>query len=148
MCYLCKHPDQGDDLAQQVFLTAWRTIRRLKSVGAFGAWLKRIMVTTWLEHARRTELAYSSAVDTAQLSAGNPTMSVGLDLEKALAELPSAMRLCVVLAYHEGMTHEEIATLSEMPLGTVKSNIARGSARLREFLAGYGVRDREDCYAK
>jgi RNA polymerase sigma-70 factor (ECF subfamily) len=58
------------------------------------------------------------------------------------------MRLCVVLAYHEGMTHEEIATLSEMPLGTVKSNIARGSARLREFLAGYGVRDREDCYAK
>jgi DNA-directed RNA polymerase specialized sigma24 family protein len=49
------------------------------------------------------------------------------------------MRLCIVLAYHEGMTHEEITTLTEIPLGTVKSNISRGSARLRELLAGYGT---------
>ena len=48
------------------------------------------------------------------------------------------MRLCIVLSYYEGMTHGEIARLTDMPLGTVKSHIARGSARLREILRAYG----------
>jgi RNA polymerase sigma-70 factor (ECF subfamily) len=45
------------------------------------------------------------------------------------------MRTCVVLAHGEGMTHEEIAAATGLPLGTVKSHIARGSARLRLALA-------------
>jgi DNA-directed RNA polymerase specialized sigma24 family protein len=47
------------------------------------------------------------------------------------------MRLCVVLAYDEGMTHEQIASLTDLPLGPVKSNISRGSARLRAMLSDY-----------
>jgi RNA polymerase sigma-70 factor (ECF subfamily) len=60
-----------------------------------------------------------------------------IDLDAALALLPEHVRLCVVLAYNEGLSHPEIAALTDMPLGTVKSHIARGAARLREILADY-----------
>jgi RNA polymerase sigma-70 factor (ECF subfamily) len=60
-----------------------------------------------------------------------------MDLDAALAKLPHDVRLCVVLAYNEGMSHPEIARAAGLPLGTVKSHIARGAARLREMLAAY-----------
>jgi RNA polymerase sigma-70 factor (ECF subfamily) len=60
-----------------------------------------------------------------------------MDLDAALAQLPAEPRLCVVLAYDEGLTHPEIAALTGMPIGTVKSHISRGAERLRELLAEY-----------
>jgi RNA polymerase sigma-70 factor (ECF subfamily) len=63
-----------------------------------------------------------------------------LDLDAALATLPPQARLCVVLAYSEGMSHAEISDATAIPLGTVKSHIARGAARLREILHAYGDR--------
>lgn len=134
---LSNHPDHGDDLAQQVFLKAWKTIHQLQTPRAFGAWLKRIMVTTWLEHARRNRIPYTTERDPAEFAARRETTRERIDLDAALAQLPHAMRLCVVLAYNDGLTHDEIARLADMPLGTVKSNIARGAARLREMLAHY-----------
>jgi DNA-directed RNA polymerase specialized sigma24 family protein len=55
-----------------------------------------------------------------------------LDLDAALAMLPPDARLCVVLAYSEGMSHTEISDSTSMPLGKVKSTVTRGAARLRE----------------
>jgi RNA polymerase sigma-70 factor, ECF subfamily len=60
-----------------------------------------------------------------------------VDLDAALALLPADVRLCVVLAYNEGLSHPEIATMTGVPLGTVKSHISRGAARLRESLAAH-----------
>ena len=60
-----------------------------------------------------------------------------LDLDAALATLPPHVRLCVVLAYEEGLSHQEIAANTGLPLGTVKSHISRGAARLREVLVEY-----------
>jgi RNA polymerase sigma-70 factor (ECF subfamily) len=45
--------------------------------------------------------------------------------------------MCIVLSYQGGMSHGEIAAATQLPLGTVKSHIARGTARLRELLAAY-----------
>ena len=42
----------ADDLAQQVFIKAWRALPKLRSVAAYGAWLRRLAVNTWLEHVR------------------------------------------------------------------------------------------------
>jgi RNA polymerase sigma-70 factor (ECF subfamily) len=64
-----------------------------------------------------------------------------LTRDAALATLPGHVRLCVVLAYSEGMSHAEISESKAMPLGTVKSHIARGAARLREVLQDYGDRN-------
>ena len=127
----------ADDLAQQTFVHGWQSIRHLKSPGAFGGWLRKLAVNFWLQHARssRQEVALDE-----DLRAEHPlsTLSQQLDLDAALAQLPRDVRLCIVLAYNEGMSHGEISQTTSIPLGTVKSHITRGSARLRELLHAYG----------
>ncbi len=137
MYHLCRTPSLGDDLAQQVFLTAWRSVKQLRSAAAFDGWLKRIMVTTWLAEVRRRKIAYTAELDAERVGAHCETTAARLDLDAALALLPPDVRLCIVLSYNEGLSHAEIVTLTGLPLGTVKSHIARGAARLRETLAAY-----------
>lgn len=140
MYHLCRNSARGDDLAQHVFLTAWQSLRQLRSAAAFDGWLKRIMVTTWLAEARRGQVVTTSEIDPAEVAVHHDSTAASVDLDTALATLPPDMRLCVVLAYSEGLSHPEIVSLTDMPLGTVKSHISRGAARLREILADYGDR--------
>jgi RNA polymerase sigma factor (sigma-70 family) len=143
---LTRDPALADDLAQQAFLRAWKSIRTLRSPGAFGGWLRKVAVNGWLQQARLKKhevlLGDEALLDgwaaTAEMSSSG---SLRMDLDAALAALPPDARLCVVLAYSEGMSHAEISDSTAMPLGTVKSHIVRGSARLRELLQGYGDRD-------
>ena len=140
MYHLCRQTALGDDLAQQVFVTAWRSLRRLRSAASFDGWLKRIMVNVWLQEVRRGKLATTSDLELADLAVQHDGTAARMDLDAALSALPPDMRLCVVLAYSEGLSHPEIVALTNLPLGTVKSHIARGAARLRETLADYGER--------
>ena len=149
---MTREPGLADDLAQQAFLLAWKSIRTLKSPAAFGAWLRKLAVNCWLQQARakKPEVALDEAgqFDGARQSRGASqfegqwisTVAERLDLDGALAALPPDARLCIVLAYSEGMSHAEISETTAMPLGTVKSHIARGAARLRELLQAYGDR--------
>jgi len=134
---LCRDPALADDLAQQVFLRAWRSLPTLKSVAAFGAWLRRLAINTWLAHLR-SAAPPMLPLENAELEP--PTVgsaSQQLDLDRALADLSRDERLCVVLAYNEGLSHGEISAVSGLPLGTVKSHIRRGAQRLRTLLAAY-----------
>lgn len=128
----------ADDLAQQVFLKMWLNLRRLKNTEAFSAWLKRVAVTVWLQHLRRKDALRGAGelTEAAQSTRGAST-GVGMDLDHALAQLPNPARLCVVLSYHEGMSHREIAALTDLPLGTVKSHIRIGAERLQQMLSAY-----------
>ena len=137
MRYLCGDATEADDLAQQVFIKVWRSIGRLESALAFGAWLRKVMLTTWLEQQRRGGLVYADSAAPAETAAASDQTAKGMDLDAALATLPPAQRLSIVLAYHEGMTHEEIAAATDTPLGTVKSQVSRGAAQLRNVLAAY-----------
>lgn len=134
---LTREASLADDLAQQTFVQGWQSIRTLKSPGAFGGWLRKLAVNFWLQHARsgRHEVALDE-----DLRGEHPvsTLSRQLDLDAALAQLPRDVRVCIVLAYNEGMSHGEISQTTSIPLGTVKSHITRGSARLRELLQAYG----------
>jgi len=133
----CHDETLADDLAQQVFLKVWLEIRKLREPEAFGGWLKKLAISIWLQHVRKND-ALKNADDL--LDSDQPqqdTSSIGLDLNEALAALPSEMRLCIVLSYHEGMSHREIAELTDYPLGTVKSHINRGTQRLQKTLAAY-----------
>lgn len=138
MYRLCRDMALGDDLAQQVFLKAWRSMSKLRSAVAFDGWLKRIMVNVWLEEVRRGRVATVSDVELAELASRSDSTAVRMDLDAAMATLPPDMRVCVLLAYGEGQSHPEIVTLTGLPLGTVKSHISRGAARLRDILSGYG----------
>jgi RNA polymerase sigma-70 factor (ECF subfamily) len=130
----------ADDFAQETFLQAWRKLRTLRVPGAFGGWLRQIAVNVFLQHIRRTGITIEDSDDVASLSAvDNGDASVQMDLEKALARLRPVERLCVVLAHGERMSHGEICSATGLPLGTVKSHISRGSARLRQYLSAYEV---------
>ena len=131
---LCRDHALADDLAQQVFLRAWRSLRTLRSTDAFGAWLRRLAVNIWLAHARSPSSA-SVLVSVDDVSVTGDEQAV--DLDRALARLPGDERLCIVLAYSEGMSHGEICEATSLPLGTVKSHIRRGSERLRTLLHAY-----------
>jgi RNA polymerase sigma-70 factor, ECF subfamily len=120
-----------------VFLTAWRSVKQLRSAAAFDGWLKRIMVTTWLTEVRRNKIAYAAELGADARGSYRDATAERLDLDGALALLPPEARLCVVLAYNDGLSHLEIAALTGLPLGTVKSHIVRGAARLRQTLAAY-----------
>jgi RNA polymerase sigma-70 factor (ECF subfamily) len=131
----------AEDLAQQVFVEVWKSLARLETPAAFSGWLKRIAVNVWLQHFRKKDLLVldNEAADFSGGSGTNPGHDSTLDLAAALKLLAAPIRLCVVLAYQEGMSHSEISEATSMPLGTVKSHILRGSARLREILNEYGV---------
>jgi RNA polymerase sigma factor (sigma-70 family) len=134
----CGDATLADDLAQQAFLQAWRTIGQLRRADRFGPWLKRLAVNVWLQHLRRNDaLRDADEFDDDAVRRDSP--GIAMDLNRALAELSEPVRMCIVLSYHEGMTHGEIADLTEMPLGTVKSHIRRGTARLKVLLAAYAV---------
>jgi RNA polymerase sigma factor (sigma-70 family) len=136
---LCRDPALADDLAQQVLLQAWRSLPALESVAAFGAWLRRLAINAWLAQ-RRAAAPPGVPLDPEEPAHAAPYLPAcgeRLDLDRALAQLPRAERLCVVLAYGEGMSHGEISAATALPLGTVKSHIRRGAERLRALLQAY-----------
>ena len=143
---LCRDPALADDLSQAAFLQAWRSLATLRAPGAFGGWLRKLAVNLWLQHVRRYSHEVPGPARAADETAGSPsdtlsyeaTLGERLDLDRALGLLPADMRLCIVLAYAERMSHGEINDVTGIPLGTVKSHIARGSARLRGILNAYG----------
>lgn len=134
---LSRDPALADDLAQHVFIQVWRKIPQLQHPERFPGWLKRLAVNVWLQHHRKSDvLASSETIDDHEQPVDHTT-GVALDVDHALALLPNAVRLCVVLAYHAEMSHSEIAEATSLPLGTVKSHIRRGTEKLESLLSAY-----------
>jgi len=136
----------AEDLAQQAFVHAWRQLGRLKSPAAFGAWLRAIAVNVWLQEARRAparlEATEADPPEPDPEGPGQDELAAArLDLSRALLRLKAQERVCVVLSYAEGLSHGEIAQITGWPLGTVKSNVARGAERLRAWLSPQGESD-------
>jgi RNA polymerase sigma factor (sigma-70 family) len=126
---------EADDLAQEVFMRAWKRLHALRETGAFGGWLRRLAVNLFID-ARRIKRETSEIAEDAPSEEVAPERTAGarIDLERALALLSPAERLCVTLNLGEGLSHGEIVEATGMPLGTVKSHVARGTARLRRML--------------
>lgn len=137
MLRCCNDFALAEDLAQQAFVQAWQTIGQLRQASRFGPWLKRLAVNTWLQHVRKHDPLREASDDSRADKAQDDTAGMSMDLDRALATLKEPVRLCVVLSYHEGMTHDEIAEFTNLPVGTVKSHIRRGAKRLQEELKEY-----------
>ena len=126
----------ADDLSQQVFLQCWRKVRQLKEPQKFGGWLKRLAINEWLQYKRKTDGIQWSDDEDVELPHLDAT-PVAMDLDRAMGALPGPVSLCLALFYNERMSHGEIAALTDIKLGTVKSHIRRGGARLRALLSDY-----------
>ncbi len=130
--------DEADDLAQDVFVAAWGSLGRLKDPGGFRSWLLGI---AWRKAQDRMRSGLrSQARDRSWLDetapAGGVSQEDRLALADAMAELPADQRACVALCLADGWSHAEAAEALGLPLGTVKSHVARGRARLLAVLAG------------
>lgn len=128
----------ADDLAQETFLLAWRKLSQFRSEARFSTWLYRIAHNCFLQ-AYRQQPIHEMQEETLLDQAAGPRQRAGLqrDLQKALQALPEGER--VVMLYHTqmGLSHEETADITGLPLGTVKTHTTRGSARLRQWLKDY-----------
>lgn len=135
---MCNSHAEADDLAQEAFIKAWDRLADLETPAAFPGWFRRIAVTTFLMAKRRQKAVFETIDDTLPLASehSSPEAAAGakIDLERALARLSDAERLCVTLNHGEGLSHSEIVDMTGLPLGTVKSHVLRGTEKLRRIL--------------
>lgn len=133
-------PSDADDLAQDTFVRAWERAAQFDASGSYAAWLTRIGWHLFLDERRRgaaRNKRHVDATDHRPVSAPHGG-DARLELNAALAQLDDRARAAIVLCDGQGWTHEEAAALLGLPLGTVKSLIARGKAKLRSILVPGG----------
>jgi RNA polymerase sigma factor (sigma-70 family) len=150
-------PDWQDraDLAQEVWIRVYRNITRLQEPGKFRGWLSRIATNLFYDELRKRKRNASPLSLDAPLSVDDGEMdweiasdAPGPDedlttrefydqLRTAIADLPEAFRTTIVLREIEGMAYEDIAEITGVSLGTVKSRIARARLRLQSQLQNY-----------
>jgi RNA polymerase sigma factor (sigma-70 family) len=133
---ICGDWAQADDLAQETFLTAWSRLGKLTPGADVGAWLcgigynKCLTVRRGVRRARERETLWNEATG----DAGGCAPEDRLALKAAMADLPLEQRACVALCLAAGLSHGEAAKALGLPLGTVKSHVTRGRARILSFL--------------
>ena len=150
-------PDWSDraDLAQEVWIRVYRNINRLQEPAKFRGWLSRIATNLFYDElrkrkrvvsplsldARRTvddgEMDWEIAGDTPGPEEELTTREFYEQLRSAISDLPEVFRTTIVLREIEGMAYEEIAEITGVSLGTVKSRIARARSRLQTQLQKY-----------
>ncbi|HEX6376437.1 MAG TPA: RNA polymerase sigma factor [Allosphingosinicella sp.] len=129
-------PGRADDLAQETFLTAWSKAAAFAGQGRYRGWLLRVAWTTFLMDVRgrgRRLPAYAGTGAVPE-QAGPGDAERDLVVEDALGRLPEPERAAVVLCLVLGHSHREAAAILDMPLGTLKTRVARGSAKLLDLL--------------
>jgi RNA polymerase sigma factor (sigma-70 family) len=126
---------RADDLAQDTFIKAYRSIASFAGSAKFSSWLYRIAYNTFLND-QRTRFPHDELDGSQHPSPQNEVESAATasDVEKLLSQLPLRQRAVFDLHYRKGMTHQEIAHALELPLGTVKSDLARGHETLRQHV--------------
>lgn len=136
---LTRNAALADDLAQDTFLQAHRQFESLQSPAAARAWLFQIAYHAFAAHARKEGRRRQLRENNPDIPPADiaPPSGAAQDIERAMAELPSDMRAALMLCLSYGMSHPEAALALDMPIGTVKSHITRGRARLVARLAAY-----------
>ncbi|NCJ06044.1 sigma-70 family RNA polymerase sigma factor [Synechococcales cyanobacterium C] len=150
-------PDWEDraDLAQEVWIRVYRNINRLQEPAKFRGWLSRIATNLFYDELRKRKRYQSPlSLDTPlmmddgelnwEIASDDPgpedmlsTREFYLQLRSAIADLPEVFRTTIVLREIEGLAYEEIAEMTGVSLGTVKSRIARARQRLQQELQQY-----------
>jgi RNA polymerase sigma-70 factor (ECF subfamily) len=129
---MCGSVAFAEEMTQEVFVKAWRKLHLFRGGSRFSTWLHRLAVNAILDGMRRESRFDESDVE----PPGNVRyLSTGrLDLERAIAGLPTKARQVFVLHDVEGFKHEEIAEMMGITAGTARGQLHRARKLLREAL--------------
>ena len=151
---LCVHMmgsrEEAEDMAQEAFLKAWRSLDSFHGESSFATWMHRLTTNLCLDHlrkqTRRQNISVAVSLDDEEAAFTEPA-DPGSDpqrelekrerqraVEKALRGLPEHHRRALVMREVSGLSYQEIADALELDLGTVKSRIARAREALRKRL--------------
>ncbi|MDP9234027.1 MAG: sigma-70 family RNA polymerase sigma factor [Actinomycetota bacterium] len=128
------------DATQEAFISLFKRAKSFRGDSAFSTWLYRIGMNAAYDVIRKRRPTVEARPDlTQELGASGATAmeeaaGIRSDVAGALAALPAEYREAVVMHDLGGIPYEEIATLTKVSLGTVKSRISRGRGRLAELL--------------
>ncbi len=133
---ICGDWVQADDLAQETFIVAWSRIGRLTTGSSVRGWLCGIGYNKHLSAVRSA--ARERARGAIYEAERDPTVDAAIEdrltLKRAMTDLPAEQRACISLCLAAEFSHAEAAEALALPLGTVKSHVTRGRARLLQAL--------------
>jgi RNA polymerase sigma-70 factor (ECF subfamily) len=135
----------SDDLAQETFIKAYTHIGQYRGTSSFLTWLTRIAYNVWYDHCRSHQpMAHQEQLQDERAVAGvassmvsTPSFEQG-DVYQAMKVLKEEERTCITLQLIEGYAIDEIASMTQMPAGTVKSHLKRGKEKLANYLRQNG----------
>ena len=145
---ILNEPDAAADVTQEAFIKAFKSIRQYRG-GSFKAWLLRIVTNSCYDLLRaRQRRPTNSLEDLMEDPERAPQMihdgegpeehalrsELGDIIQSGIAALPEDQRVVLVLSDIEGFSYQEIAEVTGTELGTVKSRLSRGRAKLRDFM--------------
>ena len=131
---LTGNPLAAEDLTQETFIRAWRSLGTFRGDSAFGSWLFRIAINA-VAARYRAELrraAWETKAPARTTQPGDPALR--MDLEDAIGALPPGARAVFVLHDVEGYRHEEIADQLGVAVGTSKAQLHHARRLLREMI--------------
>jgi len=148
--HMVTNREEAEDLAQEAFLKAWRSLSSFQEESSFATWMHRLTTNVCLDHlrkqTRRQNIAATVSLDDEESGWSEPAdhsqdPQVHLEREerkralgRALAQLPEGHRQVILMREVSGLSYQEIADALDADLGTVKSRIARARERLRKIL--------------
>ena len=129
-----RDPLEAEEAAQESFVRAFMSLKKLRKPESFYAWLMGIAGRVLKEQFRAMERRQKEESMVEELPAENPGPGPEYPLEEAIAVLPESYRQVILLRYYEGLSCQEVATRLGMPLGTVTKTLSRAYALLRQEL--------------
>lgn len=157
---ILRNQTSAEEVLQDVFWQVWISADSYRGSGSAAAWIYRIARNKALNQLRRlkrsTESGEVEYLDALANTREAASVSAGSDIEQtaernwhaqqvrsALQSLPEEQRICVELAYFDGLSQSQIAELLRLPLGTVKTRLRLGMEKLERLLLAAGLRGSE-----
>lgn len=131
--------DAVDDIAQDVFITVYRSLKNFRFESQFTTWLYRVTVNKCKDHLRRKSirkiiLPFKDAQEDPGYEMSPESSDTKEIVRQAIAKLPDKMRIPLLLKDIEGFSYQEIAETMQCEIGTVKSRIFRAREGLKKIL--------------
>ena len=145
-------PDAAADATQDAFLSAFKAMRKFRG-GSFKAWLLRIVTNACYDQLRVKQRRPTSSLDDLPVDVDHTNYlhdpaeqpdefverrELSALIQAGIATLPIEQRIILVLSDVQGMSYQEVAEVTGISLGTVKSRLSRGRAKVRDFLVEKG----------